>query len=338
MALDLSALDDDSPPAAPQVAAAESGAPARAPLQMFEEDPDNPRFETNVTDFDALVADIQSHGILQPLVVRREADGKLRVRFGSRRLRAAKRAGLAEAPYVVTEDPRQFDDYAQVAENERRSPLQPLELATFIAKKLAQGETRREVARHLHLDPSAVTHLLALVGEVPRFVLELYHSGKCRTPQYLYHLRRLSKGRIEEVARRCAVAVDIDRRFLMSIGEGTAREAALASASDDIAAVGTGGQANVPGPASKGKKIQDGSALPPAVGQTAYIDENLHPRLLGPCLLAQYRQEEVLLLLTLKPSSPARIIVRHADGRAEEVAIANLSLRRILESEESGAV
>lgn len=113
MALDLSALDDMDflrpPKAAP-------GHAERAPLSSFGEDPDNPRFESMPAEFAALVENVRKHGILQPVVVRRLDNGHLRIRFGARRFRAAVQLKLADAPYVVTQVPRQFDDYAQVAQ------------------------------------------------------------------------------------------------------------------------------------------------------------------------------------------------------------------------------
>jgi len=208
MALDLSLLDQaEAPPPPAPVAAV-------APLAAFEEDPDNPRFEPEGAEFERLVADVRRRGILQPVVVRQMPDGRLRLRFGARRYRAACRLDLPGLAYVVTEDPRQFDDYAQVAENERRRQLQPLELALFIARKLALKESKRQVAARLDIDPSALTHLLALVGEPPPLLLELYHSGRCRTPLYLYQLRKLHGVAPALVEEALAGAAAVDRRWL----------------------------------------------------------------------------------------------------------------------------
>ena len=79
--LDLSGLDG------PALSSFTGAAPS-APLAQFEEDPENPRTEFDDVDFAAFVEDIKQRGILQPLVVRRTDNGKLRVRFGARRLRA----------------------------------------------------------------------------------------------------------------------------------------------------------------------------------------------------------------------------------------------------------
>lgn len=201
MALDLSALDGDT--ALASSAAVSRATPETAPiapLSDFEEDPNNPRTEFDGADWSAFVEDIRERGILQPIIVIRTDAGKLRIRFGARRYRAAVEAGLPKAPYLVTEDPRQFDDYAQVAENEQRKSLQPLELAAFAAKKIASGEKKNRVAKNLRIDPSALTHLLALV-DAPAFLLELYHGDKCRHPYYQYRLRKLYEQDAEVVSQ-----------------------------------------------------------------------------------------------------------------------------------------
>jgi len=135
------------------------------PLSNFEEDPANPRFDEVPEDFTALVDSIRAYGILQPIVVQGTGAKRLRIRFGSRRYRAAKQLNLPMLPYLLTTDERQLDDYAQVPENEKRMPLQPLGLATFIARRRARGDTKPVVADRVGIDPSAVTHLLSLASE-----------------------------------------------------------------------------------------------------------------------------------------------------------------------------
>lgn len=205
MALDLSLLD------AAVHAPALRGLPPVKPPTAFEEDPAQPRNEFGEdAAFSALVRDVALRGVLQPLVVRRMPNGMLRIRFGARRYRAALRAGLAEIPYVVTEDERHFDDYAQVAENSHRQPLQPLELGQFVLRKMAAGESRRAIARKLDMHPSAITHLLALAARPPSLLLELYHSRRCRSPYYLYLLRKLMRRDAALVEQAVAAAAYVD--------------------------------------------------------------------------------------------------------------------------------
>lgn len=272
--LDLSALDT-----AVAAYTAIDGAPARAPLTQFEEDPANPRTEFDGPEFDQLVEDVKVRGILQPIVVRRVDSGRLRIRFGARRYRAAAAAGLVDAPYVVTEDERQFDDYAQVAENERRSPLQPMELATFIARKVAQRERKQDIADKLRITPTALTFLLALV-DAPPFLLEIYQAHRCRAPHLLYYLRKLHTQKPDLVVQRCVAASDIDARFVAELTaeiKGTERKDKSVASSAPTAVAGADSGDGEPGGPGGGAD----SAL--GAGSTTGLDaEGGGPDVAGP--------------------------------------------------------
>jgi ParB/RepB/Spo0J family partition protein len=312
MALDLSSLDEGFGFDKPAIA---SGAPAWAPPSMFEEDPDNPRFETNDAAFAALVEDVRQHGILQPIVVRPTDAERLRIRFGMRRYRAACIAGLAALPYVVTEDTRQFDDFSQVSENEMRLSLQPLELATFIEKKIAAGMKRKAIAAKLQIDASSVTHLLALVGNAPKLILELYHSRKCRSPAYLYELRLLLKRDPELVESRCNQASGIDRQLINAIAEAAIEARRTPERKAETAELGA---THCSGP-------QDEGAMNRHAKERVFGAVPSH-RIRTPELLGTIGDDQVVFDLHASPSAPGRIVVSYADGRRCEVDMTSVVL------------
>nr|WP_229224235.1 ParB/RepB/Spo0J family partition protein [Duganella sp. SG902] len=274
-------------------------------MAAFEEDPDNPRFEAEGPEFEQLVDSVRRHGILQPVVVRAQPDGRLRLRFGLRRYRAACRLQLAGLPYLVTEDPRQFDDYAQVDENQRRKPLQPLELAAFIARKLRQGEQKKQVAARLGIDPSAVTHLLALVEAPPPWLLELYHGQRCRSPQYLYELRKLHARAPVLVERGLADSVAIDRPWLLQLA-ATVR--AAGPAAGQAAEQAAGAPAADAIPSSAGAESSSAAAARAVTG------------IRRPALYGCHAGRALMLLLDRQPSGPGLIWVRY-EGEAEAVEV-----------------
>ncbi len=317
MALDLSALDH-----VPVTTTVRETA-ARAPLDAFEEDPDNPRFEHDEAEFSALVESVRMHGILQPVIVLPQPDGKLRIRFGARRLRSARVVGLADLPYVVTDDERQFDDYAQVAENERRAPLQPLELARFIEKRLAAGDTKREVARRLGKDPSALTHLLALAGDAPAFILALYQEHRCRTPQYLYELRRLCEidpGRVQDA---CRDGVSIDRLFVSALADRLA-ETGGASATSSVATP-------LPRPSEEVTVMAPDAVNSASVDGAGKRAKKSAPRLSATVphvieLVGRVAGRQVTLDLRKEPSACGSLFVVDESGARFEVAIGSIQL------------
>ena len=168
--------------------------PAKALLVSIEclyEDPDNPRTEFPEDRLEELAEDIRAHGILQPIVVH-PADGLggHRIHFGAMRLRAAKRAGLHHVPVAVRT--AAADPYAQVAENQKRCPLSPLELARFIRSRSDAGDSNATIAKRLGMDLTTVTHHLTLL-ELPPEVEAAMQSGRCTSPRTLHELSKLHR-------------------------------------------------------------------------------------------------------------------------------------------------
>ena len=108
--------------------------------------------------------------------------------IASKRLRAAKRAGLAEVPVVVRDVPA--DPYAQVAENQKRHGLTSLDLARLIRAKVDDGESNASIAKRLVMDLTTVAHHLALL-DLPPVLDDALKSGRCTSPRTLYELAKL---------------------------------------------------------------------------------------------------------------------------------------------------
>lgn len=136
---------DESPKIAQRASVAALGLPQCVPIGLIDEDSNNPRTEFPDAEIDELADDVRERGILQPLVVHpADAQGRYRLHFGAKRLRAALRAGLSEVPVVVRDAPA--DAYDQVAENQKRHALPPLDLARFIKGRVEAGESNSPVA------------------------------------------------------------------------------------------------------------------------------------------------------------------------------------------------
>ena len=313
-----------------------SGAAPRAPLDRFQEDPENPRTEFGDDDFEALVEDIKQRGVLQPLVVQAIDGGMFQVRFGARRLRAAKRLELQDVPYVITEDDRQLDGYAQVSENEQRKNLEPLELARFVAKRLADGEQKSAVAKKLGLGNSAISFLLSLIDSPP-FISELYASGKCRVARTLYQLRKLHALNAAVVESRCASVSEITRSFVDGLTVEIDPPPERKPPADTV----------VVGPDKHDAKSALTSANAPAVLKVQPSEfqahnpnlEKLRPaaqdptRLRRPLLLGKHLGRDVMVMLALRPSSPGLVFVRYEDNGADaEVSCGEIAISQLTEA------
>ena len=157
----------------------------------------NPRTEFPDAELDELADDIRQYGILQAIVVHpADEEGAYRIHFGAMRLRAAQRAGLCEVPIVVRDAPA--DSYTQVAENQKRHVLMPLDLARFIRGKVDEGDSNATIAKRLGMNLTTVAHHLALL-DLPPELDEAFKSGRCTSPRTLYELSKLHDAQPEQV-------------------------------------------------------------------------------------------------------------------------------------------
>jgi ParB family transcriptional regulator, chromosome partitioning protein len=171
------------------------GRPLLVPLDRLTEDPYNPRTEFPEAEIDELAESIRQHGILQPLVVSpADASGRHRIHHGAKRNRAARRAGLSEVPVVVRDAPA--DVYAQVAENQKRHGLTPLDLARLIRRQVDVGDSNATIATRMGIDQTTIAHHLALLDLPPELNVAM-QAGRCTSPRTLYELSKLHRDQPE---------------------------------------------------------------------------------------------------------------------------------------------
>src|SRR5262245_32969175 len=139
--------------------------------------PEQPRRRFDADALDALAESIRRHGLLQPLVVRREAHGYELI-AGERRLRAAQRAGLEEVPVVVREaTPPERLELALI-ENLQREDLTALEEAEAYRQLIeVYGLTQEEIAQRVGKSRPAIANALRLLS-LPDSVKAQLESGE----------------------------------------------------------------------------------------------------------------------------------------------------------------
>jgi ParB family transcriptional regulator, chromosome partitioning protein len=111
-----------------------------------------------------LAESIRLHGVLQPVLVRRLADGYELI-AGERRWRAARLAGLRAVPAVVrTEGGSDEQLVLGLIENLQRTDLDPIEEARGLGRLIEEfGLTHEEVAQRLGRHRVSVTQSLRLL-------------------------------------------------------------------------------------------------------------------------------------------------------------------------------
>lgn len=157
----------------------------RLPLDAISEDPTQPRRAFDPAALDQLAASIRMVGVLQPVGVAPAPGGRYLLRWGARRLRASKLAGLTDIPAVLV-GAQQGDLASQVMENSQRVSNTDTELADAIAILTERGMMNAEIATVLALpDPQTLKHYRVLDKLEPALALWINKAS----PRCLYELQ-----------------------------------------------------------------------------------------------------------------------------------------------------
>ena len=132
-------------------------------IEQIEQNPFQPRKAFDEEELTSLRESIQTHGVLQPLVVRPVAD-HYQLIAGERRLRAAAAAGLTAVPVHVVDFNDQQILEAALVENIHRADLNPIEKAQGFKDYLKRfGMTQEQLAARLGLDRTTISNLINLL-------------------------------------------------------------------------------------------------------------------------------------------------------------------------------
>ena len=133
--------------------------------------------EKNLED---LTNSIKKRGIIQPIIVRKSNDNKLKFEIiaGERRWLAAQKVGLNEVPVVITEADDLKSLEIAIVENVQRHDLNPLEEAQGYKKLIDEfGYDQEKVSQFIGKSRSHITNSLRLLT-LPKEVIQLIESQK----------------------------------------------------------------------------------------------------------------------------------------------------------------
>ena len=131
-------------------------------LNVKDVEPDETQPRKSFEDIETLAGSIKKHGLIHPILVRKEGD-KYIIISGQRRYLAFKFLGLKEIP-AIEWSPRMDDILPiQLIENIQRKDLSPLELAASLKKMKDKGLTVRQIADVVGISKSSVQDSLSLL-------------------------------------------------------------------------------------------------------------------------------------------------------------------------------
>jgi len=139
--------------------------------------PYQPRIRIGEEELEELARSIREQGIVQPIVVRKTEMGYELV-AGERRLRAARRVGLAQVPVVVKDIPDNKMLELSIIENIQREALNPIEEAEAYHRLMTEfGLTQEDVADRVGKSRPAVANFLRL-RQLPEMIRSSVLNGE----------------------------------------------------------------------------------------------------------------------------------------------------------------
>lgn len=168
--------------------------------------PHQPRQFFDAQALDDLTESIRQKGVLQPILIRRDEEGRIFLVAGERRLRAAKKAGLENIPTILTKgNPVEIS----IIENLQRENLKPIEEAEALARMMEEYKyTQKKLAKAIGKSQPTISETLSL-NRLPEEIKEEYRRAdiprrllveiaKQKTPRAMLRLfRKVKEGNLK---------------------------------------------------------------------------------------------------------------------------------------------
>jgi ParB family chromosome partitioning protein len=148
------------------------------PIDEIRANPEQPRTNFAREALEGLAESLRNHGMLSPLIVRRQ-EGQYVLIAGERRLRAAGLAGLNEVPVILRES-HEGSEQLELAlvENLQREDLDPIESALGFQRLIEEyGYTQEQVAVRVGKKRATVANAIRLL-RLPENILLAVRQGR----------------------------------------------------------------------------------------------------------------------------------------------------------------
>lgn len=145
-------------------------------INKIKSDSEQPRKAFDSEKIAELTESIKTHGIIQPLILRKDAEDRYVIVAGERRWRAAKLAGLKEVPAIIMELSDRDILEISLIENIQRQDLNPIEEALAYKRLLNDFEiTQEELSKRIGKSRVAISNTMRLTNldsRVQQYLIE----------------------------------------------------------------------------------------------------------------------------------------------------------------------
>ena len=142
----------------------EGGKPREIPLDQIDRNPFQTRTQVNEDQLAELAASIAANGVVQPILVRPQANGRFQLIAGERRWRASQLAGKATIPAILRQVSDEQAMEITIVENLQRADLNPMEQARAFERLSREFHmTQEQMAVRTGKDRASVANFLRLL-------------------------------------------------------------------------------------------------------------------------------------------------------------------------------
>jgi ParB family chromosome partitioning protein len=166
------------PASAPASAESEGGKPREIPLDQIDRNPFQTRSHVNEEQLKELAASISANGVVQPVLVRPQANGRFQLIAGERRWLASQLVGKTTIPAILRQVSDEQAMEITIVENLQRADLNPMEQARAFERLSREFHmTQEQMAVRTGKDRATVANFLRLL-RLPSGVQTRVESGE----------------------------------------------------------------------------------------------------------------------------------------------------------------
>jgi ParB family transcriptional regulator, chromosome partitioning protein len=200
-------------PPAPALAAQEldAGRPREITLELIDRNPFQTRSQVQESDLAELAASIVSNGVVQPILVRPQPNGRFQLIAGERRWRASQLAKKATIPAILRQVSDEQAMEITIVENLQREDLNPMDQARAFERLATEFHmTQEQIATRTGKDRVSVANFMRLL-KLPPNLQHQVESGQLSFGHARALLALRDHPDLEKLARR-VVALSLSVR------------------------------------------------------------------------------------------------------------------------------
>ena len=188
----------------------EAGRPREIPLDQIDPNPFQTRSRINEDTLAELAASIAANGVVQPILVRPQADGRFQLIAGERRWRASGLAGKKTIPAFLRQVSDEQAMEITIVENLQRADLNPMEQArAFDRLSRNFSMTQEQMSLRTGKDRASIGNFLRLL-KLPIDVQNKVESGELSFGHARALLALQHHPGIEQAAKRiCTLSLSV---------------------------------------------------------------------------------------------------------------------------------